>query len=102
MCDDSPSPGPAEPGEVDGPAAGRDVILLRGGASSRCCWCSATPAARFMGGAWVFPGGAVDEDGEGETALRAAAVRELPRRPGSPSLATPSWSRSRAGSRRAR
>jgi 8-oxo-dGTP pyrophosphatase MutT (NUDIX family) len=31
-----------------------------------------------MGGAWVFPGGAVDRsEGEGPSALRAAAVREL-------------------------
>jgi 8-oxo-dGTP pyrophosphatase MutT (NUDIX family) len=31
-----------------------------------------------MGGAWVFPGGAVHaEDGEGEKALRRAALREL-------------------------
>jgi 8-oxo-dGTP pyrophosphatase MutT (NUDIX family) len=31
-----------------------------------------------MGGAWVFPGGAVSpDDGQGETALRAAATREL-------------------------
>jgi len=31
-----------------------------------------------MGGAWVFPGGAVDRDeGHGDGALRAAAVREL-------------------------
>jgi 8-oxo-dGTP pyrophosphatase MutT (NUDIX family) len=36
------------------------------------------PQSRFMGGAWVFPGGAVDAaEGEGETALRAAALREL-------------------------
>ncbi|MGB2712181.1 MAG: NUDIX domain-containing protein, partial [Conexibacter sp.] len=35
------------------------------------------PASRFMGGAWVFPGGSVDaDDGEGEPALRAAATRE--------------------------
>ena len=32
-----------------------------------------TPKARFMGGAWVFPGGSVDP---GED-LRAAAVREV-------------------------
>jgi 8-oxo-dGTP pyrophosphatase MutT (NUDIX family) len=31
-----------------------------------------------MGGAWVFPGGAVDRsEGEGEDALRSAALREL-------------------------
>ncbi len=31
-----------------------------------------------MGGAWVFPGGAVDRhEGEGDRALRAAALREL-------------------------
>jgi 8-oxo-dGTP pyrophosphatase MutT (NUDIX family) len=37
-----------------------------------------SPAQRFMGGYWVFPGGAVDaEEGEGEAAQRAAAVREL-------------------------
>ena len=31
-----------------------------------------------MGGAWVFPGGAVDRsEGEGQAALRAAALREL-------------------------
>ncbi|MEA3501680.1 MAG: NUDIX hydrolase, partial [Actinomycetota bacterium] len=49
-----------------------------------------TPSARFMGGAWVFPGGAVDEgDGTGSSSggvvssdpdllrWRAAALREL-------------------------
>lgn len=36
------------------------------------------PAQRFMGGYWVFPGGAVDaHEGEGDAALRLAAVREL-------------------------
>jgi 8-oxo-dGTP pyrophosphatase MutT (NUDIX family) len=36
------------------------------------------PAQRFMGGYWVFPGGAVDAaEGEGDAAHRAAAVREL-------------------------
>jgi 8-oxo-dGTP pyrophosphatase MutT (NUDIX family) len=34
--------------------------------------------SRFRGGAWVFPGGAVEpEDGIGEAALCAAAAREL-------------------------
>jgi 8-oxo-dGTP pyrophosphatase MutT (NUDIX family) len=37
-----------------------------------------TPAARFMAGHWVFPGGAVDAaDGEGQAGLLAAAVREV-------------------------
>jgi 8-oxo-dGTP pyrophosphatase MutT (NUDIX family) len=37
-----------------------------------------TPKARFMGGVWVFPGGAVDTtEGDGDTAHRIAAVREL-------------------------
>ena len=36
------------------------------------------PQQRFMGGYWVFPGGAVDAgDGDGNDAHRAAAVREL-------------------------
>jgi 8-oxo-dGTP pyrophosphatase MutT (NUDIX family) len=37
-----------------------------------------TPEARFMGGVWVFPGGAVDAgEGAGDEAHRAAAIREL-------------------------
>ena len=37
-----------------------------------------TPKARFMGGVWVFPGGAVDAgEGDGDDAHRAAALREL-------------------------
>ena len=36
------------------------------------------PQARFMGGAWVFPGWRRrPREGEGQTALRAAAVREV-------------------------
>jgi len=36
------------------------------------------PAQPFMGGYWVFPGGAVDaHEGEGDAAHRLAAVREL-------------------------
>ena len=57
----------------------RTVMLLRGGADRlEVLLAKRTPAARFMGGAWVFPGGSVSaEDGEGTAGLRAAAVREL-------------------------
>jgi 8-oxo-dGTP pyrophosphatase MutT (NUDIX family) len=55
------------------------VIVLRGGDEGlEVLLVKRNPAARFMGGAWVFPGGAVDRnEGEGEGALRAAALREL-------------------------
>lgn len=47
--------------------AGLEVLLLRRPFSQK-----------FMGGAWVFPGGKVDaRDGAGEEGLRRAAVREL-------------------------
>jgi 8-oxo-dGTP pyrophosphatase MutT (NUDIX family) len=46
---------------------GLEVLLLR-----------RNPDARFMGGAWVFPGGAVDaHEGEGDASHRIAAVREV-------------------------
>jgi 8-oxo-dGTP pyrophosphatase MutT (NUDIX family) len=55
------------------------VILLRDGAGQcEVLLVKRTPQARFMGGIWVFPGGAVDQqEGEGEQAYRAAAMREL-------------------------
>jgi 8-oxo-dGTP pyrophosphatase MutT (NUDIX family) len=55
------------------------VILMRGGAETlEVLLVRRTPEARFMGGVWVFPGGAVDaEEGAGDEAHRAAAVREL-------------------------
>lgn len=61
------------------PRPAATVILLRGGAEElELLLVRRNPAARFMGGAWVFPGGAVDAaEGAGEQALRAAAVREL-------------------------
>jgi 8-oxo-dGTP pyrophosphatase MutT (NUDIX family) len=54
-------------------------MLLRGGSETlEVLLVQRTPQARFMGGAWVFPGGSVGpEDGEGRVAHRAAAVREL-------------------------
>lgn len=55
------------------------VILLREGAGAfELLMVRRTPAARFMAGHWVFPGGAVEAaDGAGQAGLRAAAVREL-------------------------
>jgi 8-oxo-dGTP pyrophosphatase MutT (NUDIX family) len=55
------------------------VILLRGGdAELEVLLVRRNPAARFMGGAWVFPGGAVARhEGHGDAANRAAAIREL-------------------------
>jgi 8-oxo-dGTP pyrophosphatase MutT (NUDIX family) len=50
------------------------VIVLRGGTGAlEVLLVQRNPASRFMGGAWVFPGGAVDP---GETEYQAA-VREL-------------------------
>ena len=66
---------------VPRPAA--TVILLRRGGKHadrdlEILLVQRNPEARFMPGVWVFPGGAVDaDDGEGEEAHRAAAVREL-------------------------
>jgi 8-oxo-dGTP pyrophosphatase MutT (NUDIX family) len=66
-------------GDVVIPRLAATVMLLRGGADRlEVLLAKRTPAARFMGGAWVFPGGSVSaKDGEGEAALRAAAMREL-------------------------
>jgi 8-oxo-dGTP pyrophosphatase MutT (NUDIX family) len=77
---DRPAPGEElNLGEVTVPRPAATVILLRGGAESlEVLLVKRNPEARFMGGAWVFPGGAVDKsEGEGEEALRAAGVREL-------------------------
>jgi 8-oxo-dGTP pyrophosphatase MutT (NUDIX family) len=66
-------------GEETVPRAAATVILLRGGAETlEVLLVRRNPDARFMGGAWVFPGGAVDRgEGDGQPALRAAGVREL-------------------------
>jgi 8-oxo-dGTP pyrophosphatase MutT (NUDIX family) len=68
------NPGPATP-----PRQAATVILLRGDAQDlEVLLVRRTPRARFMGGVWVFPGGAVDaHEGEGDEAHRAAAIREL-------------------------
>ena len=75
-------PGPEQPlnlGPRTEPRPAGTVILLRGGASAlEVLLVRRNPSARFMGGAWVFPGGAVDRrEGQGDQAHRAAAIREL-------------------------
>jgi 8-oxo-dGTP pyrophosphatase MutT (NUDIX family) len=68
---------PAEPR-----AASTVILLRRGGRHAErgleLLLVQRNPAARFMPGVWVFPGGAVDpEDGEGEQGFRACGAREL-------------------------
>jgi 8-oxo-dGTP pyrophosphatase MutT (NUDIX family) len=55
------------------------VMVVRGGLEAlEILLVRRNPAARFVGGAWVFPGGAVDaSEGRGEVASRAAAIREV-------------------------
>src|SRR5215217_3893332 len=64
-------------GVIDHPTEPRPaatVILLRGGDQRlEVLLVQRNPAARFMGGAWVFPGGALDGDED----ARAAGVREV-------------------------
>jgi len=79
--------------DVEGPAPGEElncgapttprqaasvIVLHGGGASLEVLLLRRNPAARFMGGAWVFPGGAVDaHEGAGDGSHRIAAVREV-------------------------
>jgi 8-oxo-dGTP pyrophosphatase MutT (NUDIX family) len=71
-----PEPGTIlnQSGEPTTPRLAATVVVLRGGAERlEVLMGRRTPKARFMGGAWVFPGGSVD----GEEELRATAVREV-------------------------
>lgn len=72
---DRPAPGEEfNPGRPTEPRQAATVILLRGGrATLEVLLVRRNPAARFMGGAWVFPGGAVDASEDHET----AGVREV-------------------------
>jgi 8-oxo-dGTP pyrophosphatase MutT (NUDIX family) len=67
------------PGAVTKPRQAATVIVLRGERDPlEVLLVRRTPKARFMGGVWVFPGGAVDaHEGDGDRAHRAAAMREL-------------------------
>jgi 8-oxo-dGTP pyrophosphatase MutT (NUDIX family) len=82
MREDGVEVGPGEqynPGPATAPRQAATVMLLRGGAARlEVLLVKRTPKARFMGGVWVFPGGAVDAgEGDGDDAHRAAAMREL-------------------------
>ena len=80
MSIDRPAPGEElNLGEETVPRLAATVILLRGGEESlEVLLVQRNPGSRFMGGAWVFPGGAVDRnEGEGQDALKAAALREV-------------------------
>src|SRR4051795_509902 len=92
-------PGPGEelnPGAATRPREAATVIVLRGGAEAlEVLLVRRNPQQRFMGGAWVFPGGAVDAGeheaggpaprvgrgrrggGAGDLAHRLAGVREV-------------------------
>jgi 8-oxo-dGTP pyrophosphatase MutT (NUDIX family) len=81
MAQHGPEPGTIlnTSGEPTVPRRAATVIVLRGGSARlEVLMVQRTPKARFMGGAWVFPGGAVDSgEGQGDAAHRAAAVREV-------------------------
>jgi 8-oxo-dGTP pyrophosphatase MutT (NUDIX family) len=78
----SEAPAPGEhlhDGPPTVPRRAATVILLRGaGERLEVLLVRRNPAARFMGGAWVFPGGAVDAaEGDDDAAHRAAGIREV-------------------------
>jgi 8-oxo-dGTP pyrophosphatase MutT (NUDIX family) len=70
-------PHPSEelnPGPENPPRVAASVIVLRDTAAGpEVLLVQRNPKARFMGGAWVFPGGAVDK----EEAVEQTALREL-------------------------
>jgi 8-oxo-dGTP pyrophosphatase MutT (NUDIX family) len=70
-------PGPGEElntGAATTPREAATVIVLRGGDDAlEVLLIKRNPAQRFMGGAWVFPGGAVDAEED----HRVAGVREV-------------------------
>ena len=77
---DGPEPGTQlNAGPPTTPRQAATVIVLRGGRHTlEVLLVKRNPKQRFMGGAWVFPGGAVDADeGDGDAAHRVAGVREV-------------------------
>jgi 8-oxo-dGTP pyrophosphatase MutT (NUDIX family) len=83
--EDRPAPDEEyNPGPPTTPRQAATVILLRSGERDlELLLVKRNPAARFMGGVWVFPGGAVEQATDRRSANaddsvhRAAAVREL-------------------------
>ena len=75
MEDDRPAPAEElTTGAPTEPRPAATVIVLRGGAERlEVLLVQRNPNARFMGGVWVFPGGALD----GAEDHRAAGVREV-------------------------
>jgi 8-oxo-dGTP pyrophosphatase MutT (NUDIX family) len=73
---DRPSPGEElNEGKVAAPRQAATLVLLRDGSDGpEVLLVRRNPRQSFMGGAWVFPGGALHED---DLDLAAAAVREL-------------------------
>jgi 8-oxo-dGTP pyrophosphatase MutT (NUDIX family) len=76
MPSDRPAPGEElNPGEATEARPAASLILLRDGPSGpEVLLVQRNPEQSFMGGAWVFPGGAVDGD---EEQPAATALREL-------------------------
>ena len=78
MPQSGPEPGTIlnETGVPTEPRQAATVLVVRGGAERlEILLAQRTPKARFMGGAWVFPGGAVDAADLG--AHKVAGVREV-------------------------
>jgi 8-oxo-dGTP pyrophosphatase MutT (NUDIX family) len=80
---DRPAPGEElnEGPQATTPRQAATVIVLRGGGDGlEVLLVRRNPEQRFMGGYWVFPGGAVDADeaaAKGGMAHRSAGVREV-------------------------
>lgn len=79
---DRPAPGEElHDGEVAPARPAATVMVVRGGERAlEVLLVQRNPEQRFMGGAWVFPGGAVDPhdgDPQSDAAQRASALREL-------------------------
>jgi 8-oxo-dGTP pyrophosphatase MutT (NUDIX family) len=80
MESDRPAPGARlHDGPPSTPRQSATVIVVRDGEQGfEVLLVLRGPKQRFMGGIWVFPGGAVDaDDGDGDGGHREAAVREL-------------------------